>query len=183
MQFIDFQTCFKQTGFEKRTFNLDFLLLEQCQLPLLQFALKAYLGKSNSMLEAINCFKVEDGTQIKYLAQLQNLLLLTKLYKEILYSEKITNKSHNSFFLHLTKLTISNEDLKSLDDTQKKQTSLSLKLSLSALSYVINTLNILEPTAPLLVEAEKILTSIVKQSFKEKLFITDKYPKFLVYMF
>ena len=68
------------------------------------------------MLEAINCFKVEDGTQIKYLAQLQNLLLLTKLYKEILYSEKITNKSHNSFFLHLTKLTISNEDLKSLDD-------------------------------------------------------------------
>jgi len=68
------------------------------------------------------------------------------------------------------------------DERKKGIASLSLKLSLSTLSYAIRNLELLKPTAPFLVECEKIFCSLVRQSYKQKAFIKDKYPKFVVYM-
>jgi hypothetical protein len=108
-------------------------------------------------------------------------LFLAKLFREIRYSEKIEDKSNNSFFLHILKLTLNPEEIQSNSSTEKSPTSLSLKLGLSTLSYAMRKLQLMDPIAPQMVHSEKIFMMLVKKAQKSKAFVKEKLPKILLY--
>ena len=178
--------------FERRFVDLSFIQADHATVHWLLVGLQTYLGRSNSILNQINDYDVQmDVPHAQKMKQLQDLLFLTKLLREVRYSEKMPHKSNNAFFLHLLKLVLNADELNpasgvSEDDKptakQKAMASLSLKISLSALSYVCRGLTILDPLAPWLVQSETLLSKLVISSFKRNNLIKDKYPKMVVYM-
>ena len=80
------------------------------------------------------------------------------------------------------KLTFSDSELNQDLAPPAGRSGLSLKLSLSALSYACTKLKTMDPLAPHLVESEKILSHLMIKSYNKQVFEIDKYPKIIVYM-
>ena len=165
--------------FEYRYFDLSFLKKQKLSLFSLNVALAAFLLENRYLQDLMNNLELNPINQLQYMNDLQTLLFVSKLFYEIRNSEQI-DKTNNSFFLYLMKLTLTDDDLK--PGTAPKTDCISLKISLASLSYYLNNVTLLEPAAPLMVECEHMLTSTVKRNLKKSYMLKDKYPKFVTYL-
>ena len=115
------------------------------------------------MLNDLNMYKCECQNHVQTYKSLQEFLFMCKLFSEIKNYQKIIDKTQNSLYLQLMKLTLQANQSNKSAPKGKKQEHLSLKMSLSCLNYILETLNIFDPAAPLVVQCQDIIYKLLKK--------------------